>query len=363
MLRFVHIPRPVRQDGCAGRRSGHSGHHGIALPASVRRLLAGLLLTTVLLIGAAPAVAQTTNPTTVDPVAEADASIARLRQEADALGGRYFDALAGLADVQRRIDEIEGRIPTLEAQTEKLRELTRLRAVTAYKRAGNDLGNLIGADGPLDAARRAQWLDRLNARDDVVADDLRATTTKLAAQRVELRTTKESAATALDEVKAQGQAIDALLTEAQERRRVATATTTTTTVAVAGAPTGPSSVVPTTAPGSTTTPTRPKPTPSPAPPTYAPTPGTHPSHNEPFLVCTRTREASGSYAAYNPAGPYMGAYQFLQSTWNSAANHAGRPNLIGVPPSVASQYDQDEVAWSLYQWRGSGPWGGLCDDV
>ena len=78
-------------------------------------------------------------------------------------------------------------------------------------------------------------------------------------------------------------------------------------------------------------------------------------------MCTRTREASGNYAAYNPAGPYMGAYQFLQSSWNSAANHAGRPDLIGVPPHTASQYDQDEVAWSLYQWQGSGPWGGMCD--
>ena len=27
----------------------------------------------------------------------------------------------------------------------------------------------------------------------------------------------------------------------------------------------------------------------------------------------------------------------------------------------ASPYDQDDVAWSLYQWRGSGPWGGMCD--
>ena len=72
------------------------------------------------------------------------------------------------------------------------------------------------------------------------------------------------------------------------------------------------------------------------------------------------REANGNYAAYNPAGPYMGAYQFLQSTWNSTANHAGRPELIGVPPHTASAYDQDDLAWALYQWRGSGPWGGLC---
>jgi hypothetical protein len=56
----------------------------------------------------------------------------------------------------------------------------------------------------------------------------------------------------------------------------------------------------------------------------------------------------------------MGAYQFLQSTWNSAANHAGRPGLIGVPPHHASQYDQDDMAWALYQWQGAGPWGNRC---
>jgi hypothetical protein len=91
-----------------------------------------------------------------------------------------------------------------------------------------------------------------------------------------------------------------------------------------------------------------------------PTPGVHPHHDDPFLACTRARESGGRYGAYNPAGPYYGAYQFLQATWNGAANHAGRTDLIGVPPSAASQYDQDDVAWALYQWQGKGPWGGAC---
>src|SRR5262249_60076577 len=115
---------------------------------------------------------------------------------------------------------------------------------------------------------------------------------------------------------------------------------------------------PTTSPSTTTTTAPPKATPPPAPPTYNPTPGVHPHHDEPFLVCTRARESGGNYAAYNPAGPYMGAYQFLQATWNSAANHAGRSDLIGVPPNTASQYDQDEIAWALYQRRGTAPSAG-----
>jgi hypothetical protein len=62
----------------------------------------------------------------------------------------------------------------------------------------------------------------------------------------------------------------------------------------------------------------------------------------------------------NPAGPYLGAYQFLQATWNVTASHAGRAELVGVPANVASPYDQDEIAWALYQWQGAGPWGGSC---
>ena len=62
----------------------------------------------------------------------------------------------------------------------------------------------------------------------------------------------------------------------------------------------------------------------------------------------------------NPSGPYLGAYQFLQSTWNMTAAHAGRGDLVGLPPNLASPYDQDEMAWALYQWQGTGPWGGSC---
>src|SRR5262249_62028274 len=94
-----------------------------------------------------------------------------------------------------------------------------------------------------------------------------------------------------------------------------------------------------------------------------PRPGGNPHHDAAFLVCARERESGGNYGAVNPAGPYLGAYQFLQATWDSAANHAGRTSLIGVPPNTASEYDQDDIAWDLYQWQGAAPWGGLCAEL
>ena len=84
-----------------------------------------------------------------------------------------------------------------------------------------------------------------------------------------------------------------------------------------------------------------------------------PHHDDPFLVCTRARESDGNYSVVSPSG-YYGAYQFLPSTWDTTAVHAGRLDLVGVLPSRASEFDQDEIAWALYQWQGKGPWGGRC---
>ena len=95
------------------------------------------------------------------------------------------------------------------------------------------------------------------------------------------------------------------------------------------------------------------------PPPPPPEAGTNPHHNDPFLVCTRTRESAGDYQAVNLGG-YYGAYQFSQPTWDVTASHAGSPQLIGVRPDAASPWDQDQLAWVLYQWQGNGPWGGLC---
>lgn len=81
-------------------------------------------------------------------------------------------------------------------------------------------------------------------------------------------------------------------------------------------------------------------------------------HNDPFLTCVRGVESGGNYQALSPGGQYRGAYQFLQATWDSTANHIGARDLIGVDPASASPTLQDDMAWALYQWQGSGPWAG-----
>ncbi len=76
-----------------------------------------------------------------------------------------------------------------------------------------------------------------------------------------------------------------------------------------------------------------------------------------FLACVRQRESNGQYAI-NTGNGYYGAYQFLQSTWDNTAAHAGRSDLIGRRPSDASPADQDAMAQALLAWQGTAPWGG-----
>jgi hypothetical protein len=78
----------------------------------------------------------------------------------------------------------------------------------------------------------------------------------------------------------------------------------------------------------------------------------------PFLQCVVQAESGGNYGAVSPNGLYRGAFQFSQSTWNFAAQAAGRPDLIGVPPNLASKADQDSLAVALFALDGERPWLG-----
>jgi peptidoglycan hydrolase CwlO-like protein len=104
------------------------------------------------------------------------------------------------------------------------------------------------------------------------------------------------------------------------------------------------------------------PTSSAAPPTSSGGATTDPALN-PFLTCVVQAESGGNYGAVSPNGLYMGAFQFSQATWNYAAQAAGLPGLVGVPPNTASKADQDTVAVALYALDGEQPWlGDRCSN-
>jgi hypothetical protein len=230
------------------------------------------------------------------------------------------------------------------------------RAVVMYESASTNYGDIFGSDA-IDSARRAELIDHANAKNEQAVADLQASLQDLRAQQQALTAQRASLAHALHDVASQRATLDAQFSdlESQAQRDAKAAAVLETarraTSAHASSPTA--------------APTRPVTisTSSPPPPSAPPPPssgGVSPHHDDPFLVCTRARESNGDYQAVSPDGVYYGAYQFLPSTWNVTANHAGRGDLVGVLPSRASEYDQDEMAWALLQWQGKAPWGGRC---
>jgi peptidoglycan hydrolase CwlO-like protein len=285
-----------------------------------------------------------------------------LRNEADALSGRYFDALERVHSLDDELARGQQQVDELAARAKQARDAARARALIAYTSSGTHLATLVDGDDTLDTARRAHLIDEVNARDQDVFDKLTEATRALRKQQAELKKTRAAQSDALDELKAEGAAIDAKLAQAEAAQRRAPAAAAPAATAASGAPTSAPAAADTTAPSTTTTTAPPAPAP-PAPeppPAYSGTPGVSPHHDDPFLTCVRARESGGNYGAVNPSGPYLGAYQFLQATWNVTAAHAGRGDLVGVPANAASPFDQDEMAWALYQWQGTGPWGGGC---
>jgi Transglycosylase-like domain len=79
-----------------------------------------------------------------------------------------------------------------------------------------------------------------------------------------------------------------------------------------------------------------------------------------FLQCVLQAESSGNYAAVSPGGTYLGGFQFSQPTWNEAAQLAGMPQLVNVPPNQATPAQQDDLAIALYQADGQQPWNDSC---
>ena len=64
---------------------------------------------------------------------------------------------------------------------------------------------------------------------------------------------------------------------------------------------------------------------------------------EGFRKCVMARESGGNYKIDGKWG--SGAYQFIQSTWDSAMKQADMPEWVGVRPHKAPPHVQDEAFW------------------
>jgi hypothetical protein len=330
----------------------HHAHTGLTR-LNMTRLVAVACMSALGILPAVPARASTTS----DRIAVTSRAI-------DAAAQSWFAAQFDAARIDATIADVERQIAVAEASLAHIRRIAAQRVVVLYENGEVGLTSIFG-DTALDSARRAHLVERANAGGDAAIAQLTAAVNDLNAQRRSLEAARSQQRNILREVVTQRATLDAELagvrTQAQNEAKIALAaardqaarTRANARVHALAAVHSTNSLAPPTGP------------PAIAPNfsvviTAAPNDGRVSRHHaDPFLVCTRLRESGGRYDAVSRSG-YYGAYQFLPSTWDSTVIHAGRRDLVGELPSRASPFDQDETAWALYQWQGTGPWGGRC---
>ena len=160
-------------------------------------------------------------------IEDLEAKVEAAREAATAAAARYEEAWSAWAAIDNEIVAIEQTIGSAEAKSVDLEVAAERRAVNAYM--GHDAGIDIYLEeegSVLDAARRAELLDRLNEADNAAIDELAALKDDLSSQRDELEVKREEQAAALEEMKAeesrltaQLEASQAALAEAQEAER------------------------------------------------------------------------------------------------------------------------------------------------
>ena len=257
-------------------------------------------------------------------------SVAATRAAIDDLANQWFAAQRRVNDLDLQIRTLSDTLAPTEAKVARLRRIANARVIELYEGNSGGLGSVadvITAD-PLEIGRRTALVAQANQDDHVVIDELEAALGDLSARRDALEAAREEQTATLDDLAAKRLELD---TRLDSLRRLAANAAASSELA--------SSVEDTSEPATAAAPTASNPT-SPSEPTgtipvVAPPSGggTSSVHNEPFLVCTRARESNGNYSVVSSNGLYHGAYQFLPTTWNSVASHAGRLDLVGVLPS------------------------------
>ncbi len=307
----------------------------------------GVLLTAAVLTGTA-----STPASAADPAHQ----LATVRAEVDQLGGQYFAAKSRLQSLDTELSRLHAERVHIEHEYSGEHRLAVRRAVARY--IEGDV-TPTDAESALDAASTNTLLEHTAALTNAAMARYVHLHTSLVDTEQQITSQRRAQQALVNELAARTQTLDRDLAAAQRAyREMLVARAAAQAQSVAGSnthhKTGSSSAPTTATPSVPPVTNQPVPTPPPPPP-----PGTNPHHNDPFLSCVRQRESSGYYGAVNPGG-YYGAYQFAITTWNITASHAGMPDLIGVRPDHASPWDQDQLAWVLYQWQGMGPWGGGC---
>ena len=286
------------------------------------------LLAACTLVLSAPALAAAT-PRPRDQAGDAQRRVDSARRSANASANRYFEALGVFEQLRVQATGFEAAITEGERRAATLRSVVQQRAARAYRGAGTSLPSLLTVGDLPDLMRSDKLLATANVNDSDALSLLLAEQSDLRQKREDLRKLEARQGGALLDLQHSSKRADAQLATALGNRRdvqarlaaqaanaaalarIRTVRSSSGSAARAPVAAAPHVVVP--------------------PPPSGGGSGSH--HDDPFLSCVRQRESRGNYGVVNPSGPYYGAYQFLASTWNITAQHAGRLDLVGVLPS------------------------------
>ena len=362
-------------------------HRRLFIPAVLLSTLVALTSLTVVLLP---------RPAGADQITDLQAQAATISQklveeqlQIDAYQQQYSVASAKVASDARTIAQIGQQISQDEQLIAAKTAGVRHQAINSYMDAGTQassadaalfsgggeaaqaaseyssiaVGNITTAMDQLRTAQRTllaqqTTLQRQQAQDQTDQTQQssylgHATGSEQQLQSVQAQVTGQLATAVAQQAAAQSAAAAAAVAAAQ-RAAAKSSTTRAPSAPTTRAPSAPTSTSPSASPTQSSTAST-----APAPSAGGGSGGasTDPALN-PFLQCVVQAESGGNYAAVSPGGTYMGAFQFGQSTWDLAAQAAGLPGLVGVPPNTASRADQDTVAVALYALDGQQPWLG-----
>jgi murein DD-endopeptidase MepM/ murein hydrolase activator NlpD len=157
-----------------------------------------------------------------DTASDLDAArqrVADTQAAANAAAGEVSAAENRLQTIEDGIADLRTRIREARQRERRLVGLVKARALIAYTRAaGSHLAVILDASGPLQAGRRAQFLDLANAKDNYAAKRLAALRTDLRSQQHDLRAQRQEAAVEKKRVDASYEDIQGLLVAAAKAR-------------------------------------------------------------------------------------------------------------------------------------------------
>jgi murein DD-endopeptidase MepM/ murein hydrolase activator NlpD len=149
-----------------------------------------------------------------DDLAAARQKVEDARAAANAVAAKVTEAYGQAQALADEVSNVERRITEGKALAAELRAAAERRALNAYTGAGDEAVIVLASDDPTDAARRAEYLERINARDNDAVAELGEVNEDLEHQRAELDRVRAEHEQVLQQLETEQAQLDGLLQEA-----------------------------------------------------------------------------------------------------------------------------------------------------